>query len=247
MKNFNPILKQIGISVLFFAFSYSCISQSCSPSSTTIGQNICRTSPNGLLNSDAWDVMLLIPTVTSANYAPAGVKDVFNQGRKRSVFVNGMVNGFGGFAVIDELNGGGTQYSTNPNKPGASFAIDGNGNCQYEQENDLLNWCTTNLVDEINLYNVSRILSHGNDILVNANFIDFPTGNNVQEPSSNSISNNLQETETVEWHLARFIYTTKQLGIDVNAILPIEFTDDELENQFFTFKLNKEIECPRYR
>ena len=223
------------------------------PSSTTIGQNICRTSLDGLLNSDAWDVMQLIPGVNSSSYAPAGVKDVFNQGRKRSVFVNGMVNGFGGFAVIDKvgaLPNGNFKYSSNPNKPGVSFAvdidgnIDANGHCQYEQENDLLNWCTTNLVDEINLYNVSRILSHGSDLLVNASAPNFPTGNNVQEPSSNSINNNLQETETAEWHLARFIYTTKQLGIDVNAILPIEFTDDKLEHQFYHFQIEQGDRMP---
>ena len=157
----------------------------------------CKSSSTASFNQDWLDRISAL-----GGMSQAGIK---SSTRKRSVFVNESINGKGGFSVLLQ---NGANYTPDAAEVGSTFAIDEDGDCIYEREDALLTKLQFNLFDEIILYNVSSILTQGDELLV--------SGQGSQTP----FSNNLNVTQKAEWHLARFLNKAHNMGFEVAAVVP---------------------------
>ena len=80
---------------------------------------------------------------------PAGWKHKY-----RSILVGAKINGKGDFGVLsfqtpDPTNPSNREYYFDPNLPGSRLGIDEDGDCEYEREDEFLNWCQEQEIDEI--------------------------------------------------------------------------------------------------
>ena len=87
-----------------------------------------------------------------------------------------------------------------------------------------MNDIVANNFDEIILYNVSAILAHGDEL--------------ASDHSDNDpiFDNTMLENETMEWHLARFIYKAKdQHNLKVVASVPDDISNSSYQDRFYQF------------
>lgn len=210
----------LAVFTAFFAeYSYS---QQCNPSSNPFNESErCREIVNGALDTTFSSRIIAIgPT--------AGHKK-----KTRSLFVNQSINRVGGFGVTMLKPNGGNERPrhANPNAVGSTFAVDIDGDCVYEREDELLSWIQQNHFNEIVLYNVDALLQFGKRNLVSFN-------RDVQDPKQ-VYDNLMGETKNIEWHLARFIHKAKtEYDLDVVAIVPKGIETTVYDTNFYEFHLN---------
>ena len=222
----------------------------CSPAnSNPVTENHCRTSLNGSMNQTPATLLGTLGGNVSNGFANIGDK---NQSMKRSIFLNGKINNTGGFAVIQSINLNPSNpdvYFANHNQEGSVFATDVDNDCNYEGEDNLLNWLANNGFDEINLYNIDHILQNANRELVSVTQQEIDNHYNNQQDEQGwepTTDNLMQEHEKTEFHLLRFIHKAKvQYGLEVNFILSgkKDLADSE---EFYVYNLNGGGEDPQY-
>ena len=149
--------------------------------------------------------------IANGGLSSAGVKAA---GKIRSILVNQSINKIGGFAWL--TNSQGNQAYADPDVVGSTFAIDEDGDCVYEREDELLDIILFNQFDEIILYNVPAILEKGSKYLI---------------PHAGSYyDNQIQVNQKAEWHLARFIEKCHSKGLDIHAVVPGNIDYSEFYN-----------------
>jgi hypothetical protein len=254
-EKFKLAFQAMAISAFLFS-GQSLKAQTCgSATNSPLTEINCRYNPGPYTwNEHPLDV---ISRLNSMGQGDAGDKDFFNQNRKRSLFVNGKRNDKGGFMIKHEWTDASSikRYTVNPNEWGVDFAVDVDGDCDYEREDALLQWATTQNFDELILYNVSRILEDGTKDVesVDSNHTEY-TSQNIWTGIGNA-PNEMGEIETFEWHLARFLYKAKtvhhlDLVVDVSksiAFPPSDTTtpgdtvadvEDDLKDKFYNHHVN---------
>ena len=225
----------------------------CSPKSNPmLHTDRCRTTSNGqpassgTFNETIMDVLSAMGGTSANCYQTPGDKNI---SKKRSVFVNGMLNdaGYFGYVEKDYFNNSTTAtYYTNPNQEGNIFALDIDGDCTYEREDTFINWLLANDFDEINLYNVYDILEKANRDIVSV------TASEINQLSSQAdkgwsppVGNTMMAIEKAEYHLFRFVHTVKSNGIDVNFILEGQKVEADAE-MFYEFNADAGGEDPQW-
>lgn len=168
MKNFYlSTAKNLAVTTSFLAFPYLSFSQStCGIASSDpyTKTDKCRAVANGDFDYTFGDRV-------SALGSTAGHKK-----KPRSLFVNQKLNGEGNFAETKRIiPGSSSNYDrySDPRTVGSTFAIDGDGDCVYEREDELLHWVAQNHFNEIVMYNVSELLIYGHRDLIS--FTHDPT------------------------------------------------------------------------
>jgi hypothetical protein len=225
---------------LFSGQSLKAQSQCGAANNSPLSEINCRYNPAPYnWNETPLDV---ISRLNSMGQGDAGDKDFFNQNRKRSLFVNGKRNEKGGFMFEYEWTPQGssnTHYTVNPNEWGVDFAVDVDGDCDYEREDALLQWAVNQNFDELILYNVSKILSFGDEAVesVDQNHSQFSnlTANNI-----GSDPNEMGEIEKFEWHLARFLNKAKNPPYNLDVLVDVSGSVDrgELNDKFYDYHIN---------
>ncbi len=213
----------------------------CSPAATSdpfTQQDRCRSEADGEYNQSFQDRIEAINV--QMGDSPDGLKAGGKQ-KFRSLFVNGMINGEGGFAITEKF----TPSSLNPNdnrfslsdEPGVIFAVDGDGDCVYERENEFLEWAVEQGFEELVLYNVAHLLGNGDKYIMS---YPDPFGANQSKPLGSGINDNIMgEYEKIEWHLSRFIYKAKtDYELDVVAVISGSNTlDPSFGQEFYQFHI----------
>ena len=205
-------------------------------------QDRCRSEADGDYDNSFQDRIeaVNLQMGDSLDGVSAGAKQKF-----RSLFVNGMINGKGGFAMTEWFNDTSNivdrdRFSLS-DEPGVIFAVDGDGDCVYEREDEFLHWAVEQEFDELILYNIDNLLKYGNRVIMN---YPDPDSNYKPEPDdgpNEGMNDNIMgERETIEWHLSRFIYKAKtEYGFEVVAAVDKGTDSAGFAGSFYDFHINQ--------